>query len=192
MVEKAKKRLVEFSNVTLLPLHLEAQKLPGHSDTNGNRFMHPQHQQVASLRVAIEAMNVIKLSDTGEEWYSGILKVAKSDANKTWVEAKMQQASRIMDGGDLRAVVGFGTEFKGAVRVQKPMTGKQFDDEIRNKDIQDVDSEAFYQTLCQSNVLGELTAGNLISRWGEFRLLKIALHWGIVSGGKEDQKFNKS
>lgn len=107
MVEKAKKRLVEFSNVTLLPLHLEAQKLPGHSDTNGNRFMHPQHQQVASLRVAIEAMNVIKLSDTGEEWYSGILKVAKSDANKTWVEAKMQQASRIMDGGDLRAVVGF-------------------------------------------------------------------------------------
>lgn len=72
------------------------------------------------------------------------------------------------------------------------MTGKQFDDEIRNKDIQDVDSEAFYQTLCQSNVLGELTAPNLISRWGEFRLLKIALHWGIVSGGKEDQKFNKS
>lgn len=64
MVEKAKKRLVEFSNTTLLPLHIEAQKLPDSSDAHGKRFMHPQHQQVASLRVAIEAMNVIKLADT--------------------------------------------------------------------------------------------------------------------------------
>ncbi len=102
MVDKARDRLVKFSNESLLPLHTDAQKLLGYySNEKGERFYHPQHQQIASLRVAIEAMNVIKLSDTGDEWYSDIKKVVMSDANKTWVNAKMQQVSRILDKGDL-------------------------------------------------------------------------------------------
>lgn len=43
-----------------------------------------------------------------------------------------------------------------------------------------MDSEAFYQATCQMHVLGQLTARTLKAQWGEFKLLKIALHWGIV------------
>lgn len=76
--------------------------------------------------------------------------------------------------------------------MQKPRTQAELDAEIRSKEISQVDSEAFYQALCQANVLGQLTLERLTARWGEARLLKIALHWGIVSGGKAGQEFNKS
>ncbi|MFZ3233465.1 MAG: hypothetical protein WA194_08305 [Patescibacteria group bacterium] len=59
-------------------------------------------------------------------------------------------------------------------------TQTQFDEEIRTKKISDVNSEAFYQAVCQANVLGTLNLHDLKARWGEYQLLKIALHWGVV------------
>ena len=64
-VEKAKRLLTEFSDKTLAPLQTEAAKLPG-DFKNGVEMMNPTFRKVASLRVAIEAMNTMSVSDTGE------------------------------------------------------------------------------------------------------------------------------
>ncbi len=108
MLEKAKARMVSFSNETLLPVHQKAQKLlRNYTGPDGKQYMHPLHQKIAALRVAIEAMNTMKVNDTGEEWYASLKGVAMSDANKSWVAAKEQQVNRIIKGGDLGAVTGF-------------------------------------------------------------------------------------
>ncbi|MFZ3233466.1 MAG: hypothetical protein WA194_08310 [Patescibacteria group bacterium] len=64
-MEKAKNDLVKFSDKTLAPLQTEAASLPG-DFVNGVEMMNSSFKKVASLRVAIEAMNTMSIADTGE------------------------------------------------------------------------------------------------------------------------------
>ncbi len=92
--------------------------------------------------------------------------------------------------GNFAAEVGFGEKPEDSSPHKKLASG-DLDAAVRERRIEEINSEAFAQSLCLAFVSGNLGPEKLVARWGEYRVMQIALYWGIDDQGN-DAGFTKS
>ena len=150
----AQNELTELSSKDLLALQAKADEL-----FKGDRN-NPEWKRVTSLRVAIEALCSINVTSYDIEF----LNWAKSQIGghtATEINAKTWQLRKILDDFDFGAVVGFEKNSSSG-EPHKRLESRQMDDAIKDRRIEEVNSEAFAQSLCLAYVSGDLGPAALI------------------------------
>lgn len=187
-LEAVKSRLAQLQNSKLVPLRIRAEKiLPDIVEADRSVREDPMRKKINSTIAAVEVLRSIttwKEDDT----FKGVKRLVDNFLNgpEAMLEAKGKQLEAALEGNPL-TVTAFNAEgVFGTDKKHRVVDMETVDQEIRNRRIEQVNSQQFRETLVQTHAVGRLTKEDLRRRWGGSKLTQIALNWGVDADGGFD------